>query len=98
MTRTFDTASERRLAATRAVLLACAGLLAIGAFAPSAHAEDRRDDRRDVHRDVHRRPDFHGHPGYAGGYYPPPPVVYGGPVYAPPPVVIGAPGISINIP
>jgi hypothetical protein len=77
--------------------LALFALLALGMFVVPAAAQPRhdyhhRDDRRFEHRDFHH-----------GGYYPAPPVVYGGPVYAPPPVVYGPavgialPGISINI-
>jgi hypothetical protein len=79
---------QRRSAGSVALRLAVAALLLAGTFAASANADDRhRDDRgRADHRD------WHGH----GGYYAPPPVVYGGPVYAPPPVVYG-PGVGISI-
>jgi hypothetical protein len=78
----------------RASALAFAAVLALGTLSVAAHADDRRDDHRGgrpAPRPVdHRRPD-------RGGYYAPPPVVYGGPVYAPPPVVY-SPGVSINLP
>jgi hypothetical protein len=73
--------------AARASLLAAAAGLAIGAFPGHAFA--------DHHGHWHGH--WHGpYRGYAGGYYPPPPVVYGRPYYAPPPVVYG-PGIGLNI-
>lgn len=53
----------------------------------------------DEHRDGHRgdRHDWGRHHDDRGRYYPPPPVVYGGPYYAPPPVVYG-PAIGIALP
>jgi hypothetical protein len=71
----------------RAAAVVVSAFLALGAFAPTASADWR--DHHD-HHDWHR----HGW-GWTGGYYPPPPVVYGNP-YPPPPVVYG-PGIGINI-
>jgi hypothetical protein len=64
-----------------AAAIVLAATVALGAGVASA-----RDDH---HWD-------HGHPGWGGGYYRAPPVVYGAPYYAPPPVVYG-PGIGLNI-
>jgi len=62
------------------------------AWAGSANAEQHRDFQHRVYRG-----DGRGHGNWGGGYYPPPPVIYGSPYYAPPPVVY-APGIGINLP
>lgn len=84
MTCSNDTRSKRLLSAKIVTGLAFSALLALGSFATSASAEDRRDWHGDRH-------------GYYGGYYGAPPVVYGSPYYAPPPVIYG-PGIGINLP
>jgi hypothetical protein len=84
--------SQRRLTAKLAGGLAVAALLALGAFASPAHADDRND-----HRGYHHN--------WNGGYYNAPPVVYGSPYgnsyygtpYYAPPVIYG-PGIGINLP
>ena len=72
--------------------------LSVGGAALSAHAEERRDDRRGGdHRDDR---DHRGYRGYGGGYYNPPPVVYGSPCGwggCPPPLVYG-PGVGIVLP
>ena len=73
--------------------LVLSALLAVGTFAVSASAEDRRDYRGNEHRDDHR-----DNRGWNNGYRAPP-VVYGAPAYYPPPVVYGSGiGININIP
>ena len=94
MTRTLDSKSTRRQAARLAAGLGLSALFILGTFVVPANAQPHRDDQhRDDRRVVHHDDrDFHG-----GGYYAPPPVVYGGPVYAPPPVVYG-PGVSIDLP
>jgi hypothetical protein len=74
-----------------AASLAIASLLLLGTIVVPAHADDRHGDRgRD--RGHH---DDRGRDG--GGYYAPPPVVYGGPGYYAPPVVYG-PGVGIALP
>ena len=87
MTRISDTKARHRLAGKIALTVAIAACLTGGALVASASADDRRgwDHDRD-HRGWH-----------GGGYYAPPPVVYGTPYYAPPPVVYGT-GIGINLP
>jgi hypothetical protein len=77
---------SRRSPVWTAAAIILAATIALGAGSASA----RRDDRRDDHRDAHARP------GWGGGYYHAPPVVYGSPYYAAPPVVYG-PGIGLNI-
>jgi hypothetical protein len=85
---------RRRLSAKLAVGIAISAFFAFGTFVASASAADHRDDHRG-----RERHDYRG----GGGYYAPPPVVYGAPYYAPPPVVYGPavgvymPGISIGI-
>ena len=75
--------------------IAATVVFGIGSVALTAHAEERHDDRRGGdHRD------YHEHRGYGGGYYAPPPVVYGSPCAyggCAPPVVYG-PGIGIVLP
>jgi hypothetical protein len=77
-----------------AASLAIASVLLLGAFAVPASADERHGDRGD-----RGRHDDRGHRGggWGGGYYAPPPVVYGGPGYYPPPVVYG-PGVGIVLP
>ena len=95
MTPIIDTKSKRRLPAKLAAGLAIAAILALGTFAGSASAAERRV----VHRVY--RPLVVRH----GGYYRAPPVVYGSPYrgayygrpYYAPPVVYG-PGIGIGLP
>jgi hypothetical protein len=67
--------------------------LALGTFAGSASAEERRGEHREYHHN------------WNGGYYRAPPVVYGSPYgssyygsryYYPPPVIY--PGIGISLP
>ena len=93
MTCTIDTKSKYRLSAKLAAGLALSAFLVLGTFVAPASA---RDDHRggDRHGGDHR--DYRGH-GRGGGYYAPPPVVYGSPYYSPPPVVYG-PAIGINLP
>ncbi len=93
MIRVAGACRARPVSAHRLVLFALSALFACGAGALSAHADNR--PRGDFRGGGH--PVFHGRPGYAGGYYPPPPVVYGAPYYPPPPVVY-APGVGINLP
>jgi hypothetical protein len=79
----------------KAVLVAAAGVIAIGisasAFADDDGHHDRRgrhEHHRHDHRDHHSRPYIIATPGYG---YAPPPVVYAPPpvVYAPPPPPAG---------
>ncbi len=76
--------TKKRIPAVKiAATIAFSALIALTLAISPADAGDRRDDHRDDHRhDDHRHDD-------RGRYYPPPPVVYGGPYYAPPPVVYG---------
>jgi hypothetical protein len=90
MTRIIDPSSKRRLTAPLALGLALSALLALGSFATSASADERD------HRDRGHEHGYH-HPGWTGGYYAPPPVIYGEPGYYPPPVVYG-PGVGISLP
>ena len=96
MTAILDTGSKRRRPAKLAAGFALSAVLTLGTLVGSAGAQPRRDDHRG--RD-HRFDHHYDH----RGYYPAPPVVYGGPVYAPPPVVYGPavgiylPGVSIGI-
>jgi hypothetical protein len=105
MTWIIDTKSKRRLSAKLAAGLVISAMLALGTFAGSASAEERRgEERRGEHREYHHN--------WNGGYYRAPPVVYGSrygssyygsPYYYPPPVVygpsigIGLPGVNIGI-
>ena len=77
------------------VAIAATVALGIGSVVLTAHAEERHDNRRGGdHRD------YRGRGGYGGGYYNPPPVVYGSPCGyggCAPPVVYG-PGIGIVLP
>jgi hypothetical protein len=77
---------HRHRAAALAAGLTFAAIAGLGSFSASARSDDHRGGRheRDWHRDR------------GGGYYGPPPLVYGTPYYAPPPVVYG-PGIGLNI-
>ena len=83
MTRAIDTKSERTRRTGIAAGVAFCAILAFGAVAGSAYAEEHRG----------------GHGGYHhnwnGGYYRAPPVIYGAPGYYPPPVIWG-PGIGLN--
>lgn len=78
-------------------------ILALGAYADRVSAQGRGNDSRHEHYRGNR--DYHH--GRTGGYYRPPPIVYGSPYgpsyygaprYYPPPVVYGPPfGFSIQI-
>jgi hypothetical protein len=92
MTHIIDTTSKRRLPAKLMAGVAISAILALGAFAVPANAEER---------------DHHGDRGghnWNGGYYRAPPVVYGSPYsggyygspYYAPPLIYG-PGIGITI-
>jgi hypothetical protein len=95
------TKSKFRRSARIAGGLAFCGVIALGAFAPMAGADERGGgERHDNDRGDQR--------GWSsGGYYVAPPVVYGSPYYqpyyAPPPIVYGPsvgvflPGINIGI-
>jgi hypothetical protein len=78
--------------------LAALAAICVLAGAGPALADHHHDDHG--HHGGHGHGDWHHHwhrPwGYDGGYYAPPPVVYGRPYYAPPPVVY-SPGIGLNI-
>ncbi|MGD0434335.1 MAG: hypothetical protein ABSA58_24915 [Acetobacteraceae bacterium] len=75
----------------KAFAAAVMATVVFGGVTAASAAPDRDRDRRGDHHDR----DWHPH-GWSGGYYAPPPVVYGRPYYAPPPVVYG-PGIGLNI-
>lgn len=93
MTDTTIIQSRFRIPAVAAVVAVLLASLSVGAVPAAADDHGHDHDRHDYRRDDHR-----GHPGgWTGGYYQPPPVVYGSPYYAPPPVVYG-PGISVNLP
>jgi hypothetical protein len=78
--------TPKRLFSARVVTgLALSALIVLGTIATPALADDHHD-RRGGYGDRYR-----------GGYYNPPPVVYGSPYYAPPPVVYG-PSIGIALP
>jgi hypothetical protein len=103
MTCIIDTRSKRHLSAKLMAGLAISAFLVLGTFVASASAQHRGDQRggdRGEHRGWEYRGD-RGHPGWGGGYYSRPPVVYGSPYYErpyyPPPVVYG-PGIGIYVP
>jgi hypothetical protein len=87
---------RRAAARTRAALFGFSTLLAVGTIAAPAFAEPHGGGHHGGGRGGGHRV-YRGGRGYAGGWYAPPPVVYGAPYYPPPPVVYG-PGISINIP
>jgi len=100
MTCITSPAPRRAAPGLRAALFGVSALFALSALAAPALADPHRGDRGGGHRGGDHgggHPVYHGGRGYAGGWYAPPPVVYGAPYYAPPPVVYG-PGISINIP
>jgi hypothetical protein len=90
MTQNPHKRSRRQSGAKIAAGMALCTLIALSVAGAPAVAGDR--DHRDDHRDRDRHHDDRGR-----GYYPPPPVVYGGPYYAPPPVVYG-PAIGISLP
>jgi len=100
MSYIVDAKSKRRLSAKLAAGLALAAVLVLGTFVASASAQPRRDEHRGGER---RGGEYHGggRPGWGGGYYPAPPVIYGAPYYPapyyPPPVVYG-PAIGIYMP
>lgn len=87
MALNIETKSKR--AWPKALAAAVTASIVFGIVTAASAAPDR--DRRWDHHDR----DWHRH-GWTGGYYAPPPVVYGQPYYAPPPVVYG-PGIGLNI-
>ncbi len=71
--------------------LAIVSALMLGTFIAPARADDHGDRHRDGDHEGYRQ-------GWGGGgYYRPPPVVYGYPGYYPPPVVYG-PGVGIYLP
>jgi hypothetical protein len=101
---TIDTKKSKRW--RRALLLGIAVASAIDLTAGTALAQRHRGDwrRHDDHRDRHREHREHRNWwGWTGGYYTPPPVVYGYydpyyyPAYNPPPVVYGGPGVGVNL-
>jgi hypothetical protein len=85
---------SRRPAALAAGII-FAATVALGAFAGTAQAEDRRDhhDRGEWHQERGHE----GHRGWDGGYYRAPPVVYSAPRYYEPPPVVYGPGFGLNI-
>lgn len=101
MTWIVDIKSKRRLSVELTAGLIVSAVFVMGAFVGSAEAQGRRG--------YDRTRGYHHH--WNGGYYRPPPVVYGSPYgsnyygspYYPPPVVYGPsigirlPGISIGI-
>src|SRR5271166_5548465 len=89
----IDTRSKRHRSAKLAAGLVISAMLALGTFAGSASAQERRGEHRVYHH------------YYNGGYYRAPPVVYGSPYgssyygtpYHYPPVVYG-PSIGLSLP
>jgi hypothetical protein len=78
------------------------GAVLIGCCVAPAVAQDRRDDRRaerfeQRREDRARRERWNYDHRWNGGYYAPPPVVYGPRGYYPPPVVYG-PGVGLALP
>ena len=67
MTWIIDTKSRGRSSAKLAVWPVFSAMLALGTFAGSASAQERRGEHREYHH------------YYNGGYYRAPPVVYGSP-------------------
>ncbi len=108
MTCTLSKRSNR--AATWAAR-ALTSVLLLGAAAGVASAENDYDRNRNQHWNQpgldrrgwdhrgwdNRNYDHRGDGRWSGGYYSPPPVVYGSPYYPPPPVVYD-PGIGIYLP
>jgi hypothetical protein len=90
MTHIIDTKSRHRRSATLTAGLVITAMLAVGAFAASASAEDR-DYHHGYHHGYYRAPPVvYGSP-YRSSYY-------GAPYrYYPPPVVYGS-GIGISLP
>jgi hypothetical protein len=68
--------------------LVLAALVGLVAFTGSASADERDHDRG-------RGREYHHN--WNGGYYYPPPVIYGAPGYYPPPVIYG-PGVGVTLP
>src|SRR5579862_6072009 len=119
VTSIISTKSKRRLPARLAAGLAVSALLVLGPFAGSASAAQHGSGQPSGHTSGHGGGHPSGHAGGyggghgsgyggwqgGGGYYAPPPVVYGSPYggayygapYYPPPVVY-APGITIGVP
>lgn len=91
-----NTRSKRRWPAAFAAGVILAATFAVVAVPGSAVAADHRGGGGHRgggdHRGGGRRDG-----GWGGGYYAPPPVVYGTPYYAAPPVIFGLPGLNINI-
>lgn len=104
MTCIIDTRSKRHLSAKLMAGLAISAFLVLGTFVASANAQQHRGDQRGGDRGEHRGGNFRGdrgHPGWGGGYYPPPPVFYGSPYYDRPyyaPPAVYGPGIGIYVP
>jgi hypothetical protein len=88
---TISSTPARFLSVKLAGGLAIAIVLALGTASASAAPPHRED----AHRGGGHRDD-HGRQGWGGGYYPAPPVVYGGWPAQYPPVIYG-PGIVLNI-
>jgi uncharacterized membrane protein len=114
MTRHIYAETTRSPPVRHVAALMIAAVTITGMIGASARAEDRHDggNRGGDHRDGGPRGGGHwgggdrgdrGYSGYSGGYYSPPPVVYGSPYDYPPPVVYGPtlgiaiPGINIGI-
>ena len=91
------TIPRTRPQAKRGARVALASVCMFANFYGSAIAQHRGYDHRGDYHGRPYPPPYRGRPGYPGGYYPPPPVVYGSPYYPPPPVVYN-PGIGINLP
>jgi len=91
----IDIFQGRARSATSVVALGAAVLTLAFAAGPAYAGWDHHDNRGDHRDDRH-----YGHPGWNGGYYAAPPVIYGNPGaygYYPPPVVYG-PSIGIAVP
>ena len=91
--------------ARQALLMGAVIAIGITSGTGAVSAREWHGDRRGHHEYRYHGPhrEWRGHRGWAGGYYAPPPVVYGYPYddpyyypdYYPPPVVYG-PGLSLN--
>ncbi|MGA3000283.1 MAG: hypothetical protein ABSE20_01020 [Acetobacteraceae bacterium] len=93
-----NTKSKRRWSAALAVGVIFAATCAVVAVPDSAVAADHRGGGGHRGGGDHRGGGGRRGGGRGGGYYAPPPVVYGTPYYAAPPVVYGLPfGLNINI-
>jgi uncharacterized membrane protein len=103
MARNIRAETTRSLPARYAAGIMIAAVAITGMVGASANAEDRHGggNRGGDHRDGggRRGGGDRGYSGYSGGYYSPPPVVYGSPYgYGYPPPVVYGPTVGIAMP